>query len=73
MEAKDLVASGARWKVGTGECINILGQSWLLDTEKPCIETSSPVLENNKVSSLMVETQNHYSWDDDILSDLFTA
>ncbi|XP_074377351.1 uncharacterized protein LOC141718876 [Apium graveolens] len=49
LEVKDLVAGGARWMVGTGEDISILGQPWLLDREKPYIESISPSVENNKV------------------------
>lgn len=69
LEAKDLVAGGARWLVGTGEDINIPGQPWLSDREKPYVESTSPVLENNKVSSLMAVDCR--MWDEEILADLF--
>ncbi|KAL8148706.1 hypothetical protein AgCh_005895 [Apium graveolens] len=70
LEAKELVASGIRWKVGTGEDINILSKPWLLDSERPYIESDSIALENNKISSLM--NVNQRSWDEEILRDLFT-
>ena len=68
MEAKELVVSGAQWRVGTGENIDIVGQPWL-DDVRPYIETVSPSLDNNKVVSLM--SMNHNSWDEEIISDLF--
>lgn len=31
IEAKDLTKSGMRWKVGSGQSIDIVGQPWLID------------------------------------------
>ncbi|XP_074336432.1 putative mitochondrial protein AtMg00310 [Apium graveolens] len=66
LEANELVVSGVRWRVGTGENIDIVGQPWL-DDVRPCIETVSPSLDNNKVASLM--SMNHNSWEEEIISE----
>ncbi|XP_074353507.1 uncharacterized protein LOC141703747 [Apium graveolens] len=68
LEAKDLIKSGMRWKVGSGDFINILGQPWLLDDHNPFITSNSRSLDNTKVASIMTTYQS--GWDEDILADL---
>lgn len=68
-EAIDLISKGARWKVGTGEGINIIGQPWLMDDQNPCITSFSETLQQNYVSSLMCVGRRE--WDEDVLTDLF--
>lgn len=64
-EGKDVVAAGMRWRVGSGEEIDIVGQPWLMDSQNPYITSDSVVLRQNKVCSLMVT--GHRSWDEDVL------
>lgn len=68
LAAKGIVGDGARWRVGTGEEIEVLKQSWLTDVN-PYITSESPSLDNCKVVSLMAE--NRVEWDEKILRDLF--
>lgn len=69
LEAKELIRSGLRWKVGSGDSINIVGQAWLLDDQNPFITTCTLSIANEKVSALM-ET-DHRGWDEEILTDIF--
>lgn len=41
-EAKHVIAAGARWKIGTGNSINILGQPLLNEDANPCITSTLP-------------------------------
>lgn len=70
-EANDLIKSGVRWVVGTGEKIDILNQPWLLDEQNPCITTLSQSIQGNKVSSLM--HMDRKAWDIEILEDIFNT
>lgn len=70
-EAKDVVKSGIRWMVATGDRIDICGQPWLADEQNPYITSQSPSFENNKVSSLMCV--NSRSWDVEVIRDLFNV
>lgn len=52
-EAKSIVISGAKWEVGSGSSINILGQPWLPEEDNPFITTDLQGLDQAKVSGLM--------------------
>ena len=39
MGAKNLIMSGASWRVGTSNEVHIWGEPWLLDQHNPCVET----------------------------------
>lgn len=60
-----------RWKIGSGNSVNILGQPWLLDANNLFITSNIRGLENHKVSSLMLE--DHSAWDEEILRDMFNS
>lgn len=70
-EAKSLIQAGARWMVGSGEKIDIIGQPWLNETQNPYVTSTSEAFKNNKVSSLL--TMDRSNWDTKILSDLFNV
>lgn len=67
--AKDVLLAGARWRIGSGEDIKIVGQPWLQDEANPCITTVSQSILNQTVSSLMVVGRRE--WDTDIVCDIF--
>ncbi|XP_074353402.1 uncharacterized protein LOC141692452 [Apium graveolens] len=69
LEEKGVILAGIRWKVGSGQMIDIVNQPWLLDDNNPYVTSNHPTLTHNKVSSL-VSTEYH-GWDEDILRDLF--
>lgn len=68
-EAKLVIVAGARWKVGSGNKINISGQPWLKDESNPFITSNNPSIQHNTVSSLM--RVGAKEWDEDIIKDLF--
>ncbi|KAL8131281.1 hypothetical protein AgCh_007272 [Apium graveolens] len=70
-EAKHVIAAGMRWKIGSGNSVNILDQPWLLDDHNPFITSAVQGLENYKVSALMA--MDHRGWDEEILRDLFNT
>ena len=70
LATQQMLRNGVRWRIGNGSRVRIWGEPWLLDAQCPYV--MSPIcdgLENEKVSSLMVEAGNR--WDLDILRDLF--
>lgn len=70
-EAKDVVLSGVRWRVGTGACINILGQPWLQDELNPMVTSDAQALQPQKVHSLL--KFDRQEWDVDLIRDLFNS
>ncbi|KAL8124124.1 hypothetical protein AgCh_011939 [Apium graveolens] len=70
-EARHVISAGMRWKIGSGNSVNIIGQPWLLDEHNPYITSSAQGLENFKVSALM--SMEHRGWDEEILVDMFNA
>lgn len=70
-EAKAVITAGARWKVGMGNKINIVGQPWLPDDQHPYVTSDLTGLEQHTVSSLMC--MDCKEWDVDILRDMFNA
>lgn len=69
--AKDVVSSGVRWRIGTGESIQILGQPWLTDKVNPFITTASQSIENTTVKSLMCVDKKE--WDMEVVCDIFNV
>lgn len=70
-EAKSVTVAGARWKVGLGNHIKIVGKPWLLDEANPYITSSSPAFGDHTVSSLLCA--DNRNWDENTISDLFNA
>lgn len=68
-EARDLICAGARWIIGSGDSIDIVGQPWLNDEANHFVTTISESFKNNKVSSLFAI--NSTNWDTNIVRDLF--
>lgn len=60
-----------RWKIGSGNSVNIVDQPWLIDDHNPFITSDVQGLENHKVSALM--SMDHRGWDEEILRDLFNT
>lgn len=60
-----------RWKIGSRNSVNIIGQPWLLDESNPFITSTMQGLQNHKVSALM--SMDHRGWDEEILRDLFNT
>ncbi|XP_074336620.1 uncharacterized protein LOC141673779 [Apium graveolens] len=69
LEAKNVVAAGVRWRIGTGTNVKISGQPWLVDTGDPYISTVSKTIGNNLVSSLFC--MDRKAWDIDVVRDVF--
>lgn len=69
LEARELIISGVRWRLGSGENILIAGQPWLLEEGNPYISTHIPALENKIVASLMVTGRKE--WDVEVVKDIF--
>lgn len=67
--AKDILVSGIRWRVGSGESIITMGQPSLQHEVNPYITTLSQSIVDKSVSSLMVTGRRE--WDMDIISDNF--
>ncbi|XP_074346913.1 uncharacterized protein LOC141685724 [Apium graveolens] len=70
-EAKHVISAGMRWKIGSGNSVNIVGQPWLLDDGNPFITSNVQGLENYKVSALMA--MDSRGWDEEILRDMFNV
>lgn len=68
-EAKDLLKSGVRWMVGTGNNISIVNQPWVQDDYNLYITSDSPAFEGNTIASLM--NINDRSSDEGVIRDLF--
>lgn len=68
-EAKHVISAGMRWKIGSGNSVNIIGQPWLLDDNNPFITSNVQGLENRKVSALMA--MEYRGWDEEVLRDMF--
>lgn len=68
IEAKKLLMDGIRWRIGDGESISIMNQSWLLDESNPYVTTMSPAIENKSVSSLFYIDRKE--WDMDVIRDI---
>ncbi|XP_062104476.1 uncharacterized protein LOC133815682 [Humulus lupulus] len=64
-----VVKLGARWRVGFGSSIDILGQPWLPHMENPFITTPNGDLHGFKVNSLF--KVDAVEWDEDIVEDMF--
>ena len=70
LATQQLLRNGVCWRIGNGTRVRVWGEPWLPDDHCPYV--MSPLrngLENENVSSLMVEAGNR--WDQDILRDLF--
>lgn len=70
-EARELVSAGACWKIGTGSCIDIVGQPWLANTDNSFVTTVNQTLQQNKVQSLM--HIHRREWDREVVQDLFNV
>lgn len=68
-EAKSVVMAGARWNVGSGTSINILGQPWLQEEVNPYITSELQGMNCAKVSNIMSLDQR--CWDKEIVADIF--
>lgn len=69
LKAQVLLRRGARWRVGDGRSIRVVGQPWLPDAQHPFITTPLQLDSDTVVSSLMgLEGRD---WDRDIIEDLF--
>lgn len=69
LEAKDFIKSEMRWKVGSGQTIDIVGQPWLMDGHDPFITSDPRRLVSAKVSTLM--SKDHRSWNEEVLNECF--
>lgn len=69
LEAQTLIKRGARWRVGDGSCIEVVGQPWLPDAQMPLVTSTHPALYGTKVMSIM--SQDGKCWEGDIIENLF--
>ncbi|KAL8131372.1 hypothetical protein AgCh_007343 [Apium graveolens] len=70
-ETKHVIAASMRWKIGSGNFVNVIGQPWLLDENNPFVTSTIQGLQNHKVSALM--SMDHKGWDEEILCDMFNT
>lgn len=70
-EAKSVVLSRVRWRVGSGESIGILGQPWLHDDFNPYITSDKPGIQQQNVQAIF--RTNRHEWDVDVIRDLFNG
>ncbi|XP_074347512.1 uncharacterized protein LOC141686373 [Apium graveolens] len=70
-DARLVIKVGARWKIGNGAKIGILGQPWLHDSVNPCITSELIGLNDATISSLMIEDGG--GWDREVIEDLFNT
>ncbi|XP_074348430.1 uncharacterized protein LOC141687156 [Apium graveolens] len=70
-EARSVIKAEARWKIGNGAKIGILGQPWLQDSVNPCIMSEIIGLNDATVSSLMIDDGG--GWDHEVIEDLFNT
>ncbi|XP_062088933.1 uncharacterized mitochondrial protein AtMg00310-like [Humulus lupulus] len=68
-ETQELLKSGMRWSIGSGNNVNILGEPWLPDRLDPMVVSMHPMLQHQKVSVLMKIEEK--AWDEDLINDLF--
>ncbi|KAL8113674.1 hypothetical protein AgCh_020839 [Apium graveolens] len=47
-QAKHVIAAVMRWKIGSGNSVNIVGQPWLLDENNPFVTSTAQGLQNHK-------------------------
>lgn len=66
-----MISAGMRWKIGSGNSVNMVGQPWLLDDSNPFITSNIQGMENYNVSALM--DMEYRGWDETILRDMFNA
>lgn len=70
-ETKKLLLDGARWRIGNGATINVVGQPWLIHADNPCVTTISQEIDDVKVSSLFCIDSK--VWDVDVITDVFNS
>ena len=71
MGVQNLIHTGTKWRIGTGEKVRILLDPWLPDLHNLYIETSPPPeAETAMVSSLRLQDQP--TWDMETLSERFS-
>lgn len=67
--AKSVILAGARWRLGKGEQIKVIGHPWLQDELNPFVTSDLQGLNNVTVNQLM--TMDGRQWDKDIITDMF--
>lgn len=70
-EAKHVNSVRARWKIDSGNKVDISGQPWLNGEKNPYITYEVPGIHQNKVCSLM--SLESKSWEEDIIQDMFNG
>ncbi|XP_074353727.1 uncharacterized protein LOC141692676 [Apium graveolens] len=68
-EARDLIMTGIRWRIASGENINVMGQPWLNDEVNPFVETNHQGLKGHKIFSLFCLDRE--VCDGDVIRDMF--
>lgn len=69
MEAKQVISSGACWRIGMGKKISIMAHPWLNDPDHPFVTTESPSIVDKSVDSLFhTDTK---IWDREVIADIF--
>ncbi|XP_074357944.1 uncharacterized protein LOC141697454 [Apium graveolens] len=66
-EEKQLLRDGVRWRVGNGEKIKVLGQPWISKGVNLFITTTSPVVNDINVASLLCADRKE--WDVEVIQD----
>lgn len=69
--AQELVRTGTRWRIGSGDSVKVLEEAWLQDRVHPFVVSRHPALENQTVASLMKTGER--VWDTEVIQDLFVA
>lgn len=71
LEAKQLLNTGIRWRIGDGMNIQILDQPWLVTADNPFITSDAKPLQGHTVASLLCTDK--LEWDLDVLTDVLNV
>ncbi|XP_074351650.1 uncharacterized protein LOC141690778 [Apium graveolens] len=64
-----MLKDGMKWRVEAGDRVEVLGQQWLVDNNKPYITTTFPAIIKTTVNSLICVDKRE--WDVDLIRDIF--
>lgn len=69
LAAQNILKQGLGCRVGDGKTINVVSDPWLPSTDNPYVITECELIQNQKVSSLMIPDERR--WDEDLIKDIF--
>jgi hypothetical protein len=67
---RELLQTGVRWGIGDGSSTRIESDNWILGVSPTLLKPQVPLLDNQRVSSLILEDTR--TWDVDLVHTIFT-